>query len=362
MALTKPTIQELTERIQADMVSRLSVNAVLRRSIIRVIARCFAGAVYLLYGLVFELSRQRFTKYATGSYLDDDGEEWGVVRKSATFASGPVTFTGDNGAVVPAGWIVANADRDQFAVDADITITGGIGTGTVTALEPGSNSNTPEGSAIELVSPIAGVESDAVVASGGITGGTDLESDDSLRDRILSKKRQQGLGGNENDWIVWTKNYQGLQITRVWVFPQYAGARTVGIFFTLDTLPVIIPTQTDIDAVKAYLDSFRPVGCIPVVYAPVPATVTFSIALNPNSTTVRDAVTAALQELFLRAAAVGGTIPISHVREAISTAAGELDNAITSVTISGVSGDPRDITVAPGYLPVLGQTTFTTKA
>lgn len=363
MPLSKPTIQELTDRIQADLVSRLSINAVLRRSVVRVLARCFAAAVYLFYGFVSELSKQRFARSATGKYLEQDGEEWGVTRKSATFAAGPVTFTGEDDSVIPAGWEVQNADRVQFAVDEDITIADGTGTGSVTALEPGVNGNTPEDSAIELISPIAGVDSEAVVAAGGISGGTDQETDALLRERILEKKRQQGLGGNKDDWAVWTKDYPGLQITRVWVFPQYAGARTVGIFFTLDNQQDVIPTQTDLDAVEDYLNGFRPVGCIPRVYAPSLLPISFHIGISPNTEQTRAAVTQSLQALFLRTAAVGGTVRLSHITEAISTAPGESDHSIGEITVDGESADIADIVAPQGHLPQfdVDNTTYFTK-
>ena len=65
---------------------------------------------------------------------------------------------------------------------------------------------------------------------------------------------------------------------------------------------------------------------------------------------VQDAVEAELQDLIRRETEPGGTLLVSHIREAISTSAGETDHDLTSPT--------ADVTVQATQITVYGMTTF----
>jgi len=65
------------------------------------------------------------------------------------------------------------------------------------------------------------------------------------------------------------------------------------------------------------------------VVAPVPLVQNFTIAASPNTPEVKAAIEAELQELYRREAVPGGTMLLSHQREAISSAAGETDHVMT---------------------------------
>jgi uncharacterized phage protein gp47/JayE len=94
-------------------------------------------------------------------------------------------------------------------------------------------------------------------------------------------------------------------------------------------------------AVKAYIEdpSRRPVTADLYVVAPTPVTLNFNIQLTPNTASVKAAVEASLRDLLLREAAPGVTLLISHIREAISVAAGETDNVLISPTTNQVVCD-----------------------
>jgi uncharacterized phage protein gp47/JayE len=76
----------------------------------------------------------------------------------------------------------------------------------------------------------------------------------------------------------------------------------------------------------------------------------FSIQLTPNSASVKAAVEAELRDLLLRESAPGVTLLISHIREAISTAAGETDSVLVSPTTNQV--------YSTGQMPVFGSITW----
>ena len=86
---------------------------------------------------------------------------------------------------------------------------------TTQSLDFGQDQNLLSGSEISLGSPIAGVDSNGYVAFDEIAGGTDLESDDSLRERFLFRIQKPIALFNENAIINEAKKVSG--VTRVWV-------------------------------------------------------------------------------------------------------------------------------------------------
>ncbi|RMG49544.1 MAG: baseplate J/gp47 family protein, partial [Gammaproteobacteria bacterium] len=206
---------------------------------------------------------------------------------------------------------------------------------------------------LSLVSPIAGVDSSATVATGGLTGGADQETDDALRDRLRARVQNPPHGGARKDYEAWALEVEG--VTRAWVFPHWTGAGTVGVFFVRDDDASIIPDAAEVQAVQDHIDALRPVTAAVTCYAPTAVPIDMTIQLSPNTTAVQSAVQAELQDLFRREANVedgngSGTLLISHIREAISRAEGEVDHVLVTPS--------ADITLSPGEMAILGNLTF----
>jgi uncharacterized phage protein gp47/JayE len=73
------------------------------------------------------------------------------------------------------------------------------------------------------------------------------------------------------------------------------------------------------------------------VLAPTAVPLNFTISgLLPATSAVQAAVVAELQDLLLREAVPGGTLLLSHIRAAISAAAGEDDFVLTAPTANVV--------------------------
>src|SRR5918912_3038716 len=107
MAFTRPTLSELVDRVQQDVVSRLKLSApILRRSVVYVISRVVAGAAHMLHGNLEYLARQMFPDTSEAEYLVRQAALFGISRKPAAYASGDVTITGTNGSVIPAGTVL----------------------------------------------------------------------------------------------------------------------------------------------------------------------------------------------------------------------------------------------------------------
>lgn len=350
---TRPTLNELISRTTADLVSRLEITSeVLRRAIVRVEARVWAGVAHLLYGHLDWSSRQLLASTADDLELDRHGADLLLPRLTPTYASGPIEVSGADGSIVPAGTRWQRGDGVQYATSAELVI-GSSGTGTVDvrAVDAGLNANCEVGTKVTLVSPIATVFSSAFVPAGGIGAGSDTESHAAYRARILERKRNTPHGGALNDYLRWAREVSSA-ITRVWVYPGWLGAGSVGVTFVCDDAESIIPSGALVDAVQAYIDlpDVRPVMAEVIVFAPTPQAVPFSIALTPNTSTVRAAVQAELVDLLRRQGKPPYTIALSLFDEAISLANGE-ESHVMSVPAAPV-------TVAAGNVPILGAITW----
>lgn len=350
MSFLRPTLKELVQRGQDDLNARLpGADSRLRRSVLGVMVTTVMGAVHGLYGYLDFLSRQILPDTAEGEHLVRWASIFNVNKKAATLAYGPVVVTGVNGATIDAGAVFQRADGVTFANQAAATISGGQATLTVAAVQPGVAGQSAAGVKLTLVSPIAGVASAAVVGAGGLIAGADEEEDEQLRDRLLERMAETPSGGAEHDYRRWTREVA--EVTRAWVFKGWMGAGTVGVAFVMDGRPDPIPTPADIDRVQIYLDAVAPVTAEVIPFAPDPLPLNLVISLlDPNNATVRAAVSAEVTDLLFRQAKPGGGLLISQLREAVSTAAGEVDHVLTSPT--------ANVSAGPGQLLVLGEITF----
>jgi uncharacterized phage protein gp47/JayE len=363
MPFQRDSLQTIIDRIVADFQTRITgANSLLRRSVLGVVARVTAGAVHLLYEYLDFQARQIFATTADEAGLDAHANEYGVTRKAATYAIGSGQATGTTGTVIPAGSELSFSDGRIYTIDTEVTIVGEAATVDFTAEEAGTDGNEDGGAVLSFVSPIAGITTAVTVDVDGITGGTDQESDDDLRDRVLTRKRQPPHGGAYFDYETWALEVSG--VTRAWSVPQYQGIGTIGVSFVRDNDTNIIPDAVQRAAVRAYIVEHEDpatgltIGC-PVTAEPglfiielTALTVNIEVALYPNTSTVQDAVESNLADLILQDGGPGNTLYLSRISEAISLAVGEERHSLTAPV--------ADITAATNQIHVLGTVTFTT--
>lgn len=340
MSLTRPTLTSLIDRIAADFKAAFGATYIALRSFLMVFSRVIGGAVHLLYGYIDNVVDELFVLTASTTYLERIGAEYGILRNEAVAAKGTVTITGVAGTIVPIGTELQSSSDNLYTTDAAATIgIGGSITADVTASEEGTASNESGGAVLTFVTPIAGVDTSVTADSDGLTGGTDEETDDDYRTRILDRKRFAPQGGCAEDYIAWAKEVSG--VTRAWVYEQYQGRGTLAVFFMRDGDANPFPNAAALLAVYNYIVSHEDsrgvtVGC-PVtakpglfVLAPTAKTVDMSIAIYPNTVAVQAQVTAELEDLFQREGGLGETIYLSEIREAISAAADEEHHTLVS--------------------------------
>jgi uncharacterized phage protein gp47/JayE len=356
----RPTLAELIARISGDLNTRLpGHDSLVRRSVLWVLARVVAGAVHLLYGFAAWIARQILPDRADEAVLRRHAAIWGLAPLSATWAYGRVTFTGTPATLIPAGSILQRDDEREYRTILNATIGGG---GTVSArvqaMASGADGNADVGTILTLATPIAGVTSAATVNASpdDLAHGTDTEGVDSLRARLLAYIAERPQGGAVADYEAWARSvYAGV---RVFVAPLEAGPGTVVVRFILPPPLVgidVIPDAGTVADVQAYLDVVAPVTAAVTVYAPAGKPIAMSIHVAPDTAAIRAAVTAELDDLFAREAAPSGTIPNSHIREAIARAEGEVSHTLGAV---GGGAGTADVSQAFNEIAYLGVVTW----
>ncbi len=327
MPIIRPGLSTLQARIQADMRARIEgAQPALRRSALGIIATAIAAAVHGLYGYIQQLSTQAVPYTATDADLERWASLWGVGRRSPTITTGTIVITGDAGATVPAETALQSPSGTEYRTTAAVVIGGGGSVpAAIIAQVTGSIGNQPAGVVLSFVSPALGVNALASVDANGLNGGADREDDESLRARLMARISNPPHGGNAEDYRRWALDVPG--ITRAWVFPLYLGAGNVRVYVADDFyVGATLASAGTVATAQAYLDGVRPVTADVDVVAPNRQPVNIRVTLGPDTPANRAAVTAALADLFLREAAPEGTIPRTHIAQAISDAAGEYDH------------------------------------
>lgn len=351
MPFERPTLAELIERAIADIETRLpGSDARSPGSNLGVLARVAAGVAHALYGHQAFIANQILPDTAEAEFLARHASIWGITRKPATFAGGAVAFTGVNGSVIPQGSLLQRADGREYTTDAEATIAAGTATVAVTAKTAGQGGNADAGVKLNLASPVNGVNAAAMVGLDKLTGGADEESDAALLARLLDRIQAPPHGGADFDYVKWAMGAAG--VTRAWVYPQELGLGTVTVRFMMDDIYADgIPLPADVAAAQAYIDAERPVTADLTVVAPIAKPLNPTIALlDPATQAVKDAIVAEIKDLLRREAEPGATILISHIREAISIAAGEHDHQLVAPVAS--------VTHAVGEIATMGVVTW----
>lgn len=348
MPYSRPSLADLVQRTLADAVSRLATVAdALRRADAQVFARVIAGATHGLFGFIDFVAKQLFPDSAEKEYLDRHASMWlQQPRKSAAKASGSYTFTTTVGAFAQAGTQLKALDGVLYQTTADATAVGVTTAVAIEAVVAGAAGNRAAGAPLSLVSPIPGIQTSGL--AGALSGGADVEEDEDLRGRVLSRIKTPPHGGALHDYEAWALEVAG--VTRAWPSAGEAEPNSVVVRFVRDNDVSIIPDAGELTTVFDYIDARRPVQAKLYVLAPIPDTLNFTIGVSPNTLAVKDAVIAELKDLLLREGQPGGTLLLSHIRAAISAAAGE-----TNYTMSSPSAD---VVSAPGHMPVFGTITW----
>ena len=249
MAFDRPSLRELISQMLADA-EREAGATQLRQSNLRVLPKVFAFAVHGLYAYIDWVVRQLFPDTAEKSFLERQASIQGIYRREATAATGTLTVTRTAGATIPVGTVFVAADGEtRYSTTEEPEVE--ENEVSVQCMITGTGGNREAGETYSLVSPLSGVSTEATGSE--MAGGTEAESDDSLRDRLIYRLQNPPRGGTATDYVAWAMEVPG--VTRAWCFPK-----ELGIFRQIESdypeltskkiLPLIVTAVTSAECRK----------------------------------------------------------------------------------------------------------------
>ncbi len=173
-----------------------------------------------------QLTRDILPDEASTEALDRHAFVDGVTRLAGFAARMTVTV----GSAVATSYTIPSVTRMAFGdgtlyivETASVTTSGAPPTGTITvrAASTGANSNRGVSDVLTFTSTPTGLNSTGTVAT-IVRAGTDAESDASLAQRIITRRRERPGSGNRADWRGWTLTYTGTEIADAYVYPLLA--------------------------------------------------------------------------------------------------------------------------------------------
>lgn len=200
-----------------------------------------------------DLVNMAFVKNGYFNYLDAKCGEYGISRKQGTKAAGEVIFTGENGTLISNGSILF-VDDLYFVVLNDATIAENQAELVVEALEVGKQYNLSANTRLTTTEPINGVND--IYVKSNFKNGTDIESDEDLRERFFTTAKKSYTSGNVAHYEMWTLEVDGTGACNV--YPLKNGNGTVEIVITNSDM--LGASSELIEKVKANIERKRPIG------------------------------------------------------------------------------------------------------
>ena len=292
-----------------------------------------------------------FPQWSSGSFLDYLAAGSQTKRKAATYAEAVLSLEGEPGTIVPAGTVFATeAKNDQpsiefAAVESCILGEDGKGTVLVRALLDGRQPNVNAGTIVLMSEPVEGIRT--VTNKEKATGGTEEESDDDRRERILEADASEETSyiGNNADYKRWAKAVDG--IGDAIVIPEWNGPETVKIV-CLDQNGEGA-NKTLLDAVYNYImapdnpaDRLAPPNTILTVAAPDLVNIAYSFTVVLADGFELDTVISSFKKLlesYYKTVADDGAVKYIKVHALLTSTPGVED--FTNLLINGSTDNVR---------------------
>jgi uncharacterized phage protein gp47/JayE len=357
-----PSLRQVREMVKNDVTASLPGSAVTGNTVLRVMSDTQAGTARLCLKFLEWLSLQLMPDTAEHEYLSRHGNIWlknsdgSIGRKNPTLASGTVSYAGTPGVVISEGDEIVSPDGLSYETLEFITLGSQPVEVAVRALNPGRAGNQLVGTPLAQAVPQSGVDEVVVV---DLRGGTEEETDAQLRARVLHRIQQPPMGGCAYDYEAWALAIPS--VTRVWVAPRELGMGTVTVRFMTDALRADtggFPTQEDVEIVRNYLNTVRPVAVRDFfVESPVPEPIDFGLTLGDDSLLLRNQVALSCADMIRERARTAHQIN-GELQEGTTIKAAWISEAINRVTDDFVLEMDDHPMPHNGALAVLGTLTF----
>lgn len=285
------------------------------------------------------------------------------------FASNiPVTISGCSTANFNGTFPIVVTDFDKFTYQISTTTTAtetstGTASATIAVLTVRSQSTGLDtqlfnGDSLAIEEQIAGVSDSAYTMYSDISGGTDDESYEEWKGRIVYRYQNPITYFNVANIVTTARTVEG--VTRVWVKEMTPEIGQVTIYFVRDNDTDIIPDANEIQEVATKIKALRTVKDDPAdifVYAPTPKTIDFTFnGINPDTPTMRTAIKNSIQQLFTDNVELETSLSLDKIKSAIQYSY-DLESGKQLDTYTLVSPS-ADVTVSTGELAIMGTVTF----
>lgn len=275
----------------------------------------------------------------------------GVTNETAYNGTFPITVI-DSKTI---SYIVTELD---LAPAIGTTITGDWSTAIIDVVSDGYGEqyNQEAGLGLTFQTAHGAVYSIAYVAPDGLTGGVDIENDDSLQIRFLS--RVQNPVANFNIGSITDKIYSIAGNTRPKVLSTTPSAGYVTVYFTRDAFG-IIPSAGDVTRTKDAILEIKPAQ-LPddnvIIEAPTAKPIDFIFTyLSPNTATMQTAITESLDAMFIDKLEIGQDLSSDTYRGQILNTISVPGERIIDFTLGNPTGNQS---AAPDEVLILGTLTF----
>lgn len=222
-----------------------------------------------------------FATTATGDDLDLCGADVGLDRKQATFATVNVRITGYSGQVVGTDVKITyknltftSTENKNISEDGSVDVIFKCDTA-------GADGNIKEGAIFDFVGSYYGLTSATSISSG--EGGSDKESDEDYRERILFKIRSEASSGNIAHYKLWAESVDG--VGKALILPLWNGNGTVKVL--ISTPDKTNPSGDLLQRVRDYIADNAPIGATVTVASVeyVDVNVVANVVLNDSGST-----------------------------------------------------------------------------
>ena len=227
------TYEEILSRMQTKFEELAGYNAD-QASDIGIRLKVLSAEIFSAYSHLDWIKTQMFPQTATGERLDLHAIQKGITRKSATKATGTLTFGRSNAlsynVSIPIGTVCSTVDTDgtKYITTAEAVLKAGKTSVDVTAeaVVGGVIGNTSKETITVLITPPSGISS--VINKANFAGGTDAESDEELRRRICWAYSMPSNGTNSAFYRDYVLSFN--DVYSVNVVPRARGIGTVDIY------------------------------------------------------------------------------------------------------------------------------------
>jgi hypothetical protein len=306
------------------------------------------------------------------------GAMHGIKQFAATRAKGYIAITGSPGAPISGAIRFVAPEGQEYKLDPAVTFNpvaidaNGSAAMRVVSGVGGAGFDLPAGTAMIVSTTFPGIDIDATVVGSGITGGSDNESCDSLRARVVASEQASVISTNLKWYLQMTSRYPGVTRSctdecegccdpaRIDLYPFMEGVNGDSI-----TAPYGVPPGDVLCEMNDWMfgrsagkgEGLAPVGISGAYHQALPTMITVvAHCFTGCPVAAKDRIKAALQVFFRSVYCVGSKVCKEQVRSAALIAAGP-DQCFSNVTFTYDESmwreDAANLVLDCGHFPVL---------